>query len=126
MVLTLQGRKDKILRLIFHTSIGWKSLFHIYRLSRKGEGIIHAKILSDELGHNVSNVRKVLLEMEDIGLITKTKLQKSEVVFISKIKLTPLGEEIASNIFNIVKCVVKSEGEIIKEKEVTEDVNARY
>jgi len=107
MVLALQGKKDKTIRMIFHTSIGWKCLFHTYRLSNKGT-VVYASTLSKEIGHNVSNVRKVLGELEDLGLITKTKIQQTEIIYISKIELTPYGEGIASYIYNIVKLVFKS------------------
>jgi Mn-dependent DtxR family transcriptional regulator len=107
MVIPLQGKREKLLRYIFYGSIGWKILFHTYRLSKKGT-LVHAGILSDEIGHNVSNIRKSLAELESMELITKTKLQKTEVVYISKIQLTPFGEDIAIDIYNIVKTVYKN------------------
>lgn len=121
MVIPLQGKRDKLLRYIFYGSIGWKILFHTYRLSKKGT-MVHAGVLSDEIGHNISNIRKSLAELESMSLITKTKLQKTEVVYISKIELTPFGEEIAINIFNIVKCVYKNVDEKkIIEKEISSE-----
>lgn len=117
MVIPLQGKRDKLLRYIFYGSIGWKILFQTYRLHKKGT-LVHAGLLSDEIGHNVSNIRKSLSELESMGLIIKTKLQKTEVVYISKIQLTPFGEDIAFNIFNIVKSVYKN----VEDKKLIEEV----
>lgn len=132
MFIETKGNKFNIIQEIFnvraisdHTEHTWELLFYLYRLARNKDIILTNELLFKELRYGKTILGRRMDRLVKVGLITKTKINRvgNSIIFTTRYDFTPFGLEVASNIYNIIKCVYKNQNQVNELKEDEKIVN---